>query len=301
MEENFIMKIHLSMFSFLTLCLFSCGKDGSPEPESSDLYPINFYVTGFDKVVVDGKNTDFSPSEGESIGDYMRYLHYYIYDSGGNLVKNINQGNENADFGNISDKVKAGTYTVAFIGSTNDDPVGSTAYLSTVRVISSGVDDELYFKKITITVGKDDVEENVKLDRVTSFLQLKLLEVLPAEVARVDFTVVNDYSNFQISSESVITSGTKCEKKVSKTLANESERTNVTFNLSILNDVAPLTVSIGCFNEKGVSVKALGIQNVQCVRNKTTILSGKLFTNPSAGFKIGVNAERDPVPIEISF
>ncbi len=295
------MKVNLSMFSFMTLCLFSCGKSGSPEPESSDLYPINFSLTGFSQVVVEGKSAVFSPSDGENQGNFIRYLHYYIYDSGGNLVKNINQGTDNADFGTISDKVNAGTYTVVFIGSKNDDPVGSTAYLSTVRVISSAADDDLYFKKIPITVGKDDVNQEVTLDRVTSYLELRVLDVLPAEVARVDFTVVNDYSNFQISSASVVTSGTKCEKKVSKTLANENERTNVTINVSVLNDAGPLTVSIGCFNEKGVSVKALGIQNVQCVRNKKTILSGKLFTNPSGSFKVGVNGEWDPVPIEISF
>ncbi|WP_374166818.1 FimB/Mfa2 family fimbrial subunit [Arcticibacter sp. MXS-1] len=259
-------------------------------------------MAGLSQTVVDYKQTgSLSTDPPSALKDYVHYLSYFIFGSDGKFVRTIKQTDTSPSFGLISDNVPAGDYTVVFVASKYDLSFGATTTLSTARLFSTAIDDDIFFKKITLTVGSKDISQSLVLDRVVGYVEVALKETLPSNVAKVDFAIQNDYANLLFSTGSFTIAGVPSEKRLSKVLSTEEERTNITFGATVLNDTGNVIVQIICYNSAGTVIKEVKVQNVQCVKNKRTVLSGKVFASATGGFSVSLNTLWDSDPISVSF
>lgn len=289
--------VSLSLIAVL-LCFSSCKKSGSNPSVDSDLHSLNLTLDGFGQIITDARNGGFTTSESVSLKDHVHFLNYFIYGQDGNLIHSLKQTDADPDFGKIKDQVPSGTYSVVLTGSQYNDTFGGTATLASAKLVSTAVDDDLFFKKISITVGSDDLSQNVALDRVSSFLEISIEEALPAEVASVDLTVQNETEVFLFATESTSIGTVSGTKKLTKVISNDSDRNNLKMGLCILNDISGLSVQIYCYDSAKKYIKGAKVENVKCVRSRKTILYGKIFAMPSGEFPISVNPEwGDPIAV----
>jgi len=291
----------VKVFSLLSiivlLCFSSCKKtENNPSPES-ELHALTLTLNGFGQIITDAKNGGFTSSDPIPLKDYVRFLNYFIYGQDGNLVHSLKQADTDANFGKITDQVPSGTYSVVLVGSRYNDTFGGTTTLSGSKVLCSAVDDDLFFKRISITVGSDDLSQNVVLDRVSCYVEISIDETLPVEVASIDVSVLNEADVFLFSTESALVGSTPATKKLTKVISNDSDRNNPKMGMCILNAVSDLSVQIYCYDSAKKYINGVKVQNVKCEKNRKTILYGKIFAMPSGEYPVSVNPEwGDPIP-----
>ncbi|KAA8482049.1 fimbrillin-A associated anchor protein Mfa1/Mfa2 [Arcticibacter tournemirensis] len=290
------MKVVSLLFIIVLLCFSSCKKTENNPSSESDLHSLTLTLNGFGQIITDTKNGGFISSDPVPLKDYVHFLNYFIYGQDGNLVHSLKQADTDANFGKITDQVPAGTYSVVLVGSRYNNTFGGTTALSTSKTLSAAVDDDLFFKKVSITVGSDDLSQSVVLDRVSSYMEVSIEESLPAEVASIDVTVQNEADVFMFASESVQIGTVPATKKFTKVISSDDDRNNPRMGMCILNVVSDLSVQIYCYDSAKKYIKGVKVQNVKCEKNRKTILYGKVFAMPSGEFPVSVNPEwGDPI------
>lgn len=293
--------IIISTFLALSLLFFSCKKNDRSSDQDTTLYEVSFNLTGFSQVITDFKNQPFSSSETPSLSGSIRYLYYFIYNADGAYVNFLKQTDTDENFGKIVDKVAAGSYTVVLFGSKNEEVTNNPTTLDKAKLTSSSTDDDVFFKKLSVVVGSNDVSQDLSLEHIASYLELNIEEVLPANVASVEMLTPDELPVFSFSAGMVTTSNGTVQKMVTRAITTDDDRNNLKMGMSVLNDQTPLTVRLNCYDSARKNLKTVTINNVKCVRDRKTILSGKLFALPSSGLDVSVDPVWQKEPAVIQF
>lgn len=277
------------VLGILSACLLlsSCSKDDAPKP--TDLkHEVKFTVSPFSQEITD---ISYAKSLSTSIG----YLEYIVYNSSGVKVNRISQKSSDTNFGVIADQLSSGTYTVIILGtkdapSINDykgleDCSNSYADLYGFHTYDS------FYKKITITVDKENIAQNIVLDRIVSYLKTVITDAIPSNAKKIVLNVENEYETFNLyegNPRNVRISN--IEKAVGTT---DVGATNFTLGSFVLNTIDPLTINIRAYDIDNKIIAEKKVTNITCSKNKKIILKGKLFdsatTPKSSSFSITVN------------
>lgn len=292
------MKVNILLAAAIALSFSSCKKEISSLPDESQ-HALCFNLNGFSQTLTDIKGGAFISSE-TLLKDNFQYLYYQIFNADGNLVHHIEQTAADANFGTIKDYVPTGDYTVILVGSKTAVIPAVPSTLNVSKLNTTAADDDIFVKKMKVTVQSSDVTQGVILDRINSFIELNVQDALPAEVSSVDLVIQNEYPVFQFQTESY-SNGVVVDKRVTKTISGDADRNALSICSCVMNNYTPVTVLISCFDAKHNTLKVVKVPNVQCVRNKKTILSGKLYSMPESGFTVGVNAGLSGDPIIVPF
>lgn len=287
--------VYLTLFTLCLLC--GCRKENSVASDQP-VYPVKFNVLSITQQQMGSRATVLSEGEAESP---IHYLYYLIYGSDSKFVKKIEQTDDVDSFGTIADSEPAGNYTVIMIGSKNALQI--TPGSATTGVFKcSAVDDDVFFLKTPVTIDSQGLTKDITLNRVVCYLQAQIEDEIPANVARVELSVRTDASTFSFGTEKVRaepSTDLTTSKTVAKSMVTDEDRQNVTLGMTILNDAVPMKVMIAFFDSSNTIIKLVTSDDVPFERNKRTILSGKLFTMPTAGFTVTVNSEWNTDPIQI--
>ena len=274
------------VLGILSACLLlsSCSKDDAPKP--ADLkHEVKFTVSPFSQEITD---ISYAKSLSTSIG----YLEYIVYNSSGAKVNRISQTSADANFGVISDQLSSGTYTVIILG-TKSAPNISNDNNGECRNVYTNTYDSFY-KKFTITVDKENITQNVVLSRIVSYLEVVITDAIPSNAKKIVLNVENEYNNFWFFYDEVGCGGTNVVANIEKAVgATDIATTNFTLGSFILNTKDPLVVNIRAYDADNKVIAEKKVTNITCIKNKKTILKGKLFdgitTPPSQSFSITVN------------
>jgi len=130
----------------LSISLFACKKDTAPTnpnppATSGEKFPVNFSTTGFLQKLEqlptpNGRKTGATNTLRDSaLAAKVSYLYFLLYSENGELIKRIDQNvDSTADFGNLTDTLPVGRYTMLAVASTGPVQLLETGYFSTLKV-----------------------------------------------------------------------------------------------------------------------------------------------------------------------
>ncbi len=314
------MKRYLYCISVLSLLIFSCKKDKKTNTvDNKTPVAVTFNVSGFSQsteVFTSGSQKIQSTNLiTNALTDNIESILYAVYDVNGKPVKTINQYKTQSGFGTINDNLIPGDYTFVFIGYKNDlgaDGNGSgTIGYNDANMSGTGVNQitfnnanisfyndprsykavpfkDTFAKKVSLTVTTQNSPQAVVLDRITSQLQINIEDALPADAKTLHVDIDTEYYAFKFSSFMPISNfqGKSFNIAIPSGSAGQSNFNTTTY---LLNNVAPFSVTIQCLDASNKIIASKVISNVTCVRNKKTILTGKLFSRSAGSGSAGTN------------
>ncbi|MGV8878830.1 MAG: FimB/Mfa2 family fimbrial subunit [Sphingobacteriaceae bacterium] len=282
------------------------------------------------------KNTAVS-----SLNNIVKYLYYIAYNSNGEEASRIFQDstghtykvfpNEELEIreigvfplGNITDSLSEGTYTIVFAGTYTDiginsrnqfgydlrySPLNEASFTYTRGLDSWSRSSDSFFKKTTIVVGSENAENAISLERIVGKVEIVIQDIIPANASKFSFQFVNENEGYKFSDEKPIGETYDFDEELEPYLrtaikASEVAQANYTFRKYIINTTTTLTVIINCYDASGALIATKTVNNVQCYKNKRTILKGKLFCagDAATSFAVTVNPEWNTQTDEISF
>ena len=311
-------------FVVLGVGIFSCSRDMGLENEklnNQELLPVSFSV-GFTKDV-----TEFRSSEASSLDGYD--LNYLVYNSEtGALYKELRLNFS----GVINDSLPEGNYTIIFAavnrgtggsyGIRSADPIKNSVfsfpYIELPRrgpSISYNENIDVLYKKMNFIVAKKEQNNgSVSLDRIVGKIKVVIEDVIPDEVVAISVSVDYVPDKFYYSYDSDYSEGSRPGfYSPFGVLGADKIANGITFyyiafeNIDQYQSRYPGSITLTALRSLPAGVVDTGqsivatktINNVDVLKNKTVVYTGKLFdnvtpppgTNPSSSFSISLNDE----------
>ncbi|MEX6691028.1 FimB/Mfa2 family fimbrial subunit [Danxiaibacter flavus] len=213
--------------------------------------------------------------------DYLKHLYYAAFDSTGRRVSKIEQDSSinelGATLGVINDSLPAGKYTVMLIGTAswfatdNSDTTLASMYFKPLG-------GEAFFKKITITVGEADTAiSNIRLERVTGELELRLTDTLSSEITWVSVIVNYLDQAYYVAADTLGQWGASSQGVPYSRDVNPL----VSIKLSILGSDAKQQIVLHAYDKNGAKIYQKLIKDVVIKPNQKLILQGDLAAQDS--------------------
>lgn len=287
----------------LPVLLFcSCKKEHSASTNpASKKYQVNFNVSGFTDEIMGSaggrQQVNALRTDASGIAGSIDVLYYYAYNSVGTQISHVYQDSTYSDFGNITDSLEAGTYTIVFAGGKPGMNINS-AYIEGYGTTIIPWKDT-FFQESTLTVSGGNINQNINMNRIVAELSIDILDQIPATATKIVLTVSQDYEYYSFSTQTPNTAVSP--RTTTFTLPSSVLGTsNYKNSIIMLNTITPFTVTIVCYDSKNDPLGQATISNVTLQPNTETILSGDLFGN-STGFTTTLNHTWDPGTINYPF
>ena len=320
----------------LVSTLVSCRKESTnPRPAQNPndkKYSLTFNISDFSQQV-QGIKTGSSISEAP-LTDFANYFVYIAYNSAGTEVSRLKQdsvGNTTRirnpfpdsylpeeplglqTFGCIKDSLVAGEYTIVMIASKRTfsinnrgeqtldytfQPFDNASFYYNRGLDSWSRADDTFFKKFTVTVENEDLQENVVLNRIVGKAEINITDSKPGTSYKFLFIEENEAFKFENEQPFGNTADVDDEEYIDAV----DGKANLSFSKFILNTSTPIDVIIKVY-EGGVLSASKTIEDVRFYKNKRTILTGNIYSpkSVSTGFTVTVNEAFDEDTEEVSF
>jgi len=174
--------------------------------------------------------------------------------------------------------------------------------------------EDTFLKGFSLTVGSQDIQQAVTLERITGKLEVNILDQIPANADKIEFKIYDAAIGIKLSTLQVggstdyLDEGENSEYPETqmffpiKLSAADKGQSSYKYIKFLYGRDQPVRVKIQCFDVNGNIIASKNIPNVRIYKNKRTILSGKLFeTTPQTGFAVSVNSSWDPATVEVPF
>lgn len=288
--------LNLSIAGIAMLMLFSCSKsDSNVEPNPSDkLHTVKFTVDGFTQSYkpIDTKSATTTSTASSPINEIL----YVLLDKDQLPIDTLRRpvsGNSSS----INLKLLNGNYTLRAIGYNNSN-IGSlytkyqlvyTSFRSQdiFKIQDYNISD-VFTLNTEFQVSKDSTYKSQTLKRISSKLELNILDKIPAQAAYIEISTnsSNYFYGFAKEFKNNFTLGNNTDY-VSNVIdiAALASLTNQTISTNVLTDNQTYTapaerttpVKINVLNSTGSVILSKEILNVKLMPNTITRLSGKLF------------------------
>ena len=284
--KKLVILLFVASFFFL---FFSCKKEhsGAVTTPAGKKYAVTFNVLNFTQ-----KQTTFALRHKAShladtltnLNTYFDVLYYMVYDQPyPNPPTIITQDSTMSNMGTIVDSLAPGSYKVIILAGKKGLGYTEPERLTDATYGYGGKWQDAFYYTANVTVGSGSTNFAVTLQREVGKLELNIFDNIPATADSLSFTInpeltdkilnsgFNDYGSTQqvITFTEAIPAGAK-------------GKPNFVMDRIIGNTYLPFTVTIVC---KTASNQILGTaiaNNVSCVANQRTILSGNLFSGSSS-------------------
>lgn len=277
----------------LSLILWGCGKSGQPDEDKTDTgKKQKVTLTIADLVAGTG---DFNAASADTAKKLANFVIYRLYKADGTYVKTTSQFYWSNNFGLVTDSLSAGTYKVFMSASMGNLVLSDSTknYSQAEFGVFSGLVTtwkDTFSKAFTLTVGKSDVNQTVKLERAVAAFEVVIEDIVPPEVTSLQVTVTpavksltldgavkyvpengNHYYSYRIDAADRYTRG----KKLTGFFAPGN---------------GPAQVTITASNANGNQVASNVIKNITFEKNKKTIITGAALPGtPAQEFKVVVD------------
>lgn len=272
----------------LVIAASSCSKNAVDAPSAasnptnnhsseSKFHKVNFKLGSFE--------VDFSKINGKQVAakDYLTYLFYIVYDSSGNLVNKQERNFLNENFGEVTDSLKNGNYTIVFAGSSDPNyfvrgtfAIVQLTYnkLSTLQLFNGFWNGDLFYNKMNLTIKDSDTTvNNLTLNRISGNLQITLKD--PSSLyAYATAHVTNFPSSLNVLNETL--------NPFDTTISVSNLSSHYPFNMTAnyFGSNSKLKIVIRAYNSKDEVIKERVIDSLFVYPNKKTVLTGRLFPPP---------------------
>ncbi|OQP46853.1 hypothetical protein A4H97_04840 [Niastella yeongjuensis] len=280
--------------SLLLACvLFACKKNTAPNesPASESKIPVNFSLTNF-LVSQEDMSANGRVQADPSLSGFKK-IFYMAFKSDGSPYNYIVQDSTDINFGNISDSLFPGTYTVALGAwnrkglynsniTTNHSRLDSAAFNS----FNAKPTGDFFYKKLQVTVSNGITSHNdVTLNRIVGLLKVELKDALPASdtSGAVSVSISGVPQTYLVNAD--IASYNYGNSSIDRT-------SQTTWEYYLFGSTNPLSLTIYWKDRLTGAPQSKTISNVVVSANKKTIVTGYLYgipTNVAGSFVMKTN------------
>ncbi len=265
----------------IALLFIGCSRSEMQDlaPEKAVVkHPVTFKVNDFaitDRVTLaNGKTTQ---ATNEPVANVAKKILYRIYTHVG-VVSEIDQDRSDADFGIIKDELPTGQYKALIIASNAPTIFAAKASSYDYFTATWGVTDQwedTFANTFDLTVGTTAMSQNITLAREVGALEVNIEDAIPANVAKINITYLQDERARSIYGFGFNPAGTTR----SFTIDQSEVGTKGKKLLMYIGNYRMATpyVELKAYDSGDKLIAQKSIPNIKVERNQKTILTGKLF------------------------
>ena len=264
------MKKFLFLSAFATLLI---GCKGQNEP--AQVQAVQFTISTFEQssqLLHAPKATILDDDEGTALTDL------FVFDGTTQLV---HQTSTAEDFGTVVLNLTHGNHDLSFVLTR------STGITYEDGVLTFGAVRSTFGKLLTLNVTSATGAQDLTLDRISGQLQLTINDAFPTTAAEIEFVVNPRYSQLNVTNLQAV-NGASWNQRVSCTSKQGQSGVQYTFNhiCPSLTSETTADVTLNIYNAGGSVIYSVTIDDVRMAANTKTLLSGNLFTAPSASVSV---------------
>ena len=160
----------------------------------------------------------------------------------------------------------------------------------TAGVLSAASLRSTFGKTLALNVTSSTAAQNLQLDRLSGVLYITINDVFPATANQIEFSMANRYTSLNVANLCG-TNGDEWSQKVSCTgkVGQSGVQYSFTFLAPSLDEEYTSDVTIRVYNSSDVVIYSVTIEDVRFAANTKTMLSGNLFTSPSASITVNTS------------
>ena len=194
----------------------------------------------------------------------------------------VHQTSDAADFGTVTLNLTHGSHNLSFILTRSTGITVENGVMTFTSVRST------FGKLLALNVTASTSAQDLTLDRISGQLQLTINDAFPTTANEIEFVVNPRYSQLNVANLQGV-NGDEWSQRVSCTAKHGQSGVSYTFNhiCPSLTGEYTADVTINIYNAGGTVINSVTIDDVRFAANTKTLLSGNLFTAPTAS--IGVN------------
>ena len=264
------------MKKFLFLSAFAAlliGCKGQNEP--AQVQAVQFTISTFEQssqLLHAPKATILDDDEGTDLTDL------FVFDGTTQLV---HQTSTDEDFGTVVLNLTHGNHDLSFVLTR------STGITYEDGVLTFGAVRSTFGKLLTLNVSASTRAQDLTLDRISGQLRLTINDAFPTTAAEIEFVVNPRYSQLNVTNLQAV-NGASWNQRVSCTSKQGQSGVQYTFNhiCPSLTSETTADVTLNIYNAGGSVIYSVTIDDVRMAANTKTLLSGNLFTAPSASVSV---------------
>ena len=263
----------------LAIALFGCK--GNDEPQDTQKQQITFKVSAFEQAQ-EPMNSPRKAPQATILDDEggVALTDLYIFDGTTQVAHQVYSDDTDA-FGTVTLELSHGNHNLSFIctRSTGISVENGIMSMSAVR--------PTFGKLLALNVTSSTPAQNLTLDRITGQLFITINDEFPSTADKIEFVLENRYSQINVASLLGV-NGEEWSQKVSCTAKVGQSGVQYNFNTICpsLTDEYTSDLTINIYNAGGSVIYSVTIEDVRLASNTKTMLSGNLFTSPSASVSV---------------
>ena len=202
----------------------------------------------------------------------------YVFDGTTQLA---HQTNDDPSFGTVTLNLTHGNHNLSFICTR------STGITVENGVMAFGSIRPTFGKLLALNVSGSTGAQDLTLDRISGLLSITINDKFPAAADQIEFVMATKYSSINVASLLGV-NGAEWTQKVSCTSKVGHTGVEYTFNTICPSLTQEYTsdFTINIYNSSDAVIYTVTIDDVRFAANTKTILSGNLFTAPSASVSV---------------
>lgn len=191
------------------------------------------------------------------------------------------QTNDDENFGTVTLDLTHGNHNLSFIctRSTGISVENGVMTFTGIR--------PTFGKLLALNVSSSTPAQNLELDRITGMLYVTINDEFPATANQIEFIMANKYNQINVASLLGV-NGDEWSQKVSCTakVGQSGVQYNFSTICSSLTEEYTSDLTINVYNSLNAVIYSVTIEDVRFAANTKTLLSGNLFTTPSASVSV---------------
>ena len=269
----------LFLCAAIAVCMLACkSKD---EPENLQKQQVTFKVTAFEQSTEPMGSPRKAP-QATILDDEggVALTDLYVFDGTTQLAHQVYSDDTQA-FGTVTLDLTHGNHNLSFIctRSTGISVENGVMTFSGIR--------PTFGKLLALNVSSSTPAQNLELDRITGMLYVTINDEFPATANQIEFILANKYNQINVASLLGV-NGDEWSQKVSCTA--KVGQSGVQYNFSTicpsLTEEYTSDLTINIYNAQNAVIYSVTIEDVRFAANTKTLLSGNLFTTPSASVSV---------------
>lgn len=205
----------------------------------------------------------------------------YIFDGTSQLA---HQTNDQDDFGTVTLNLAHGQHSLSFILTR------STGISVSEGVMAFNSIRPTFGKVLALNVSASTPAQNLTLDRISGQLYITINDEFPAAANQIEFILSNKYNQLNVANLLGV-NGAEWSQKVSCT--GKVGQSGVSYNfhtiLPSLTDEYTADLTLNIYNSSSAVIYSVTIEDVRFAANTKTLISGNLFTSPSASVSVNTS------------
>ena len=265
----------LILCAFVALLCLSCSK----KEELSQSKLITFKVSAFEQSTKPMTSplrapqaTILDDEDGVALTDL------YVFDGTTQLA---HQTNDDPSFGTVTLNLSHGNHSLSFVCTRSTGLSYSEGVLSASSLRST------FGKTLALNVSASTPAQDLQLDRLSGVVYVTINDEFPAAANQIEFVMNPRYTSLDIATLCGV-DGASWSQKVSCTA--KVGQSDVQYNFNILapsrTDEFTADVTINIYNSSNEVIYSVTVDDVRMASNTKTLISGNLFTSPSASVTV---------------